>query len=54
MEKKHGKGKEFIYEYFKGEIIFEGVYLNGEKWNGKEKEYDLEGNLLSERCILNG
>jgi hypothetical protein len=31
MEKKNGKGKE--YDFF-GNLVFEGEYLNGRKWNG--------------------
>ena len=31
MVKKNGKEKE----YYKSDIIFEGEYLNGKKWNGK-------------------
>ena len=31
-EKKHGKGKEYNK---KGNLIFEGEYLNGFKWTGK-------------------
>ena len=33
---RHGKEKEYDYE--KGELIFEGEYLNGKR-NGKSKEY---------------
>ena len=29
------KGKEYNY---KGEILFEGEYLNGKRWKGKGKE----------------
>ncbi len=29
------------------ELIFEGEYLNGKKWNGKGKEYYLDGDLSS-------
>ena len=31
----NGKGKEYNN---KGEIMFEGEYLNGRKWNGKGRE----------------
>ena len=34
--KREKKGKEFNYD---GELIFEGEYLNGKRWNGKGKEY---------------
>ena len=33
---RNGKGIRYDYE---GEILFEGIYLNGEKWTGKGKEY---------------
>ena len=33
---RNGQGKRYDYE---GEILFEGIYLNGEKWTGKGKEY---------------
>ena len=36
--KRNGKGKEFRYD----QLIFEGEYLNDEKWNGKGKEYEGE------------
>ena len=43
MEKKNGKGKEYIY----GDIIrFDGEYLNDKKWNGKG--YDEHGNIIYE------
>ena len=39
-DQKNGEGKEFQYDEEKNqEIVFEGVYKNGEKWNGKGKEY---------------
>ena len=48
---RNGKGKKYDYEQ---EIKFEGIYKNGEKWNGKGKEYytnhdeenDVEENLF--------
>ena len=49
MEKK-GKGKEYNYNR---ELIFEGEYLNGKKWNGQGKEYDY-GKLKFEGEYLNG
>ena len=52
MGKKNGKCKE--YDYFTGNLIFEGEYLNGDKWNGKIKEYNDTGELLSERDYING
>ena len=33
----NGNGTKIDYNY-KGEIIFEGTYLNGKKWNGKTSE----------------
>ena len=36
-----------------GKLIFEGEYLNGEKWNGKENEYE-NGELISIKEYLNG
>ena len=44
------KGKE----YEKGKVIFEGEYLNGEKWNGKGKEYNIYDELKFEGEYLNG
>ena len=38
--KVNGKGKEY---YYNGNLIFEGEYLNGRKWNGKG--YDINNNL---------
>ena len=46
---KKWKGKEYNY---KGKLIFEGEYLNGEK-NGKGKEY-YKGKLIFEGEYLNG
>ena len=52
-ELKDGKG--FIKEYdYDGILIFEGEYLNGEKWNGKGKKYDNCRDLYSEVEYLNG
>ena len=42
---KHGKGKEYNN---KGEIIFEGEYYKGLRWNGKGKEYDNKGEIIFE------
>ena len=48
--KRNGKGREYYNYYFNdtlfSKIIFEGEYLNGEKWNGKEREYDTKGFLI--------
>ena len=35
--KRNGKGREFLINT--NELIFEGEYLNGKKWNGEVKEY---------------
>ena len=37
-----------------GALIFEGKYLQGKKWNGKEKEFDYDGKLKIESNYLNG
>ena len=35
--------------------MFEGEFLNGERWNGKLKEFDYESNkLLFETEYING
>ena len=48
---KHGKGKD----YMDGIAIYEGEYLNGIKWNGKERQYFNEsGYILYEGEYLNG
>ena len=44
------KGKEYKH----GKEIFEGEYKNGEKWNGKVKEYDYYDSLLFEGEYKNG
>ena len=46
MEKEMEKEKNMIN--------FEGEYLNGYRWNGKEKRYDLDGKLEREVVYLNG
>ena len=46
-----GKGKE--YNYYNGELMFEGEYLNGKR-NGKGKEYYDYGKLIFEGEYLNG
>ena len=51
MEKKIGKCKEY---YDNGKLEFEGVYLNGKKWNGKGKENYDNGKLKFEGKYLNG
>ena len=34
--KRNGKGKEY---YHNCKLKFEGIFLNGKKWNGKGEEY---------------
>ena len=45
---KNGKGIE--YRINKDNIIFDGEYLNGERWKGKE--YNYEGELIFEGRYL--
>ncbi len=50
---KFGKGIE--YKINKDNILFEGEYLNGKRWNGKVKEYyDWNGKLKFEGEYSNG
>jgi len=37
-----------------GNFVFEGEYLNGERWNGKGKEYNSKYELVFEGEYLNG
>ena len=37
-----------------GDVIFEGEYLNGERWNGNGKEYNNNGIIIYEGEYLNG
>ena len=46
-----GKGKE--YNYWSGQLEYEGEYLNGKR-NGKGKEYNWNGKLKFEGEYLNG
>ena len=48
---RNWKGKEYN---FKGELLFEGEYLNGKRWNGKGKEYNWNDELIFEGEYLNG
>ena len=48
---RNGKGKEINK---KGELLFEGEYLNGKRWNGKGKEYNWNNELIFEGQYLNG
>ena len=47
---RNGKGNEYDGDH----LLFEGEYLNGNKWNGKGKEYDNRGELIFEGEYLNG
>ena len=53
FEIKDGKGNN-IKEYHNDELIFEGEYLNGKKWNGNGKEYSFYGELIFEGEYLKG
>ena len=48
---KNGKGKNYDY---KGNIIFEGEYKNGKRWNGKLYEFDYKDEKLFKGEYLNG
>jgi len=41
-----GKGKEYNA---KGKILFEGEYLNGQRWNGKFKEFNYFNQLIPKK-----
>ena len=57
--KRHGKGKEYYFyvvnirlDYVLHDLIFEGEFFEGQKWNGKGKEYnkyrlEFEGEYLN-------
>ena len=45
---KTGRTKEYNEN---GKEIFEGEYLNGEKWNGKGKDFSYDGKLLFENKL---
>ena len=51
-EIKNGAGKVKDYNE-KGNLIFEGEYLNGKRWNGKGKEFD-DYRLIYDGEYLNG
>ena len=51
LDKWDGK----LMEYQNGELIFEGDYLNGKRWNGKGKEYDFrDGKIRFDGEFLDG
>ena len=39
---------------FDGRLEFEGEYLNGKRWIGKEKEYNSDDELIFEGYYFNG
>ena len=49
-DKRNGQGKEYRLD----EIIFEGQFLKGEKWEGFGKEYSYDDNLIFEGEYKNG
>ena len=49
---KNGEGKEYLLD--SNELIFEGNYLNGIRWNGKGKKYNNYGKLTFEGVYING
>ena len=49
---KDGKGKE--YDLNGSDLLFEGEYLNGQRWNGKGKKYDYDINKMIELEYVNG
>ncbi len=48
----NGKGKE--YHFLNGNLIFEGEYLKGHRWNGKFKQFNFDDELKFEGEYLNG
>ena len=50
-KERYVKGKEYNPQ---GEIIFNGVYLNGKKWKGFGREYNYKGEITFEGEYLNG
>ena len=48
---KNGKGKE--YDKY-SELMFEGEYFNGNRWNGKGTEYNENGILEFDGEYMNG
>ena len=49
-DKRNGKGKE----YYKGQLRFEGEYLNGKRWNGKYRLINSWGQPEFEGELING
>ena len=47
-----GKGKK--YYAYNDELIFEGEFFKGKRWNGKGKEFDNQGLVVYEGEYLNG
>ena len=49
------KGKKKGKEYNdKGDIIFDGEYLDKKRWKGKGKEFNDKGDIIFEGEYLNG
>ena len=48
---RNGKGKEYDND---GNLIFEGEFIKGKRFNGKEKEYDYRCKLIFEGEYLTG
>ena len=51
MVKDMDKVKNFDYN---GQVVFEGLYLYGKRWNGKEYVYDYHSQSVSEFEYLCG
>ena len=49
--KRHGKGKEYNK---KGQLIFEGIYVDGNTFEGLLRDYSEDGDLLFELEMKNG
>ena len=45
LKLKEGKGKGKFYD-FNSELLFEGEYKDGERWNGKGKEYMVKNHSI--------
>ena len=52
--KRNGQGKEFITINLENEIIFEGEYLEGQRWKGDGKEYDNNEQIIYSGSYNNG
>ena len=52
-ELNNGKGNIKVYDFYNGQLIFEGEYEKGQR-NGKGKEFDGAGNLIFDGEFKNG